>query len=204
MGNLVKFWGICTRFWLKWICKIDYEIRGFENLPKDKAVIFASQHQSTWEAAGLFFMLSPYVVYVIKADLQKVPLWKQIQNGAGSLSVRREDGAKAMKNMVKEAHEFADQGRSFIIFPEGTRVAFGQRRKFQSGVYALAKEFPHMPVIPVALNSGRYWPKIGQKVRKGKIVLELLPAMHIENFETKNEFLTQLADNIYIASQKLT
>lgn len=61
-----------------------------------------------------------------------------------------------------------------------------------------------MPVIPVALNSGRYWPKIGQKVRKGKIVLELLPAMHIENFETKNEFLTQLADNIYIASQKLT
>lgn len=204
MGNIVKFWGVCTRFWLKVICGIGYEIRGLENLPKDKAVIFASQHQSAWETAGLFHILALYVVYVMKADLQKIPLWKQLQNKAGSLSVRREDGAKAIKVMAKEARVFVEQGRSIIIFPEGTRVAAGQRRKFQSGVYALAKEFPDMPVIPVALNSGLYWPKIGQKIRKGNIVLELLPEMRIENFETKNDFLEELANNIYTTSQKLT
>ncbi len=204
VGNAAKFWGSCTCFWLKWICGIDCEIRGLENLPKDKPVIFASQHQSAWEATGQFYMLAPFVVYVMKADLQKIPLWKQIQNAAGALSVRREDGAKAIKNMIQKAHIFAEQGRSFAIFPEGTRVAPGKRRKFQSGVYALAKEFPHMPVIPVALNSGLYWPKIGQKIRKGKIVLELLPAMNVEDFETKNDFLVQLADDIYTASEKLT
>ncbi len=204
MGFWVKSWGVLTRTWLKLTCGIDYQIKGIEHIPSDKAVIFASQHQSSWETICLFHMISPYPAYVLKADMNKIPFWKLLQKSAGMLPIKRSDGAKALKKMIEEAHFYVAQKRSIVIFPEGTRVAPDQRRKFQPGIYALAKEFPELPIIPVTLNSGIYWPKFGKKNHKGTITMKLLPAIDIKDFSTKQDFLRHLEDTIYDAYKKLS
>lgn len=194
VGHIVKKWGDFTRLGLKFICHVGFEIRGLEHLPKDRAVIIACKHQSAFETVGLFFSILPYPVYVLKADLDKIPFWRILSQKAGALSVQRSQGSSALKNMLKEARQFAKQGRSFVIFPEGTRTKIGEEGRYHSGVYGLAKISGDIEVIPAAINSGVYWSK-GKTIKpNGSIILEFMPAL-AKNLD-KKEFLHELKEKI--------
>ncbi len=201
MGNIVKRWGDFTRFGLRVICNLNFEVRGIEHLPKDKPVIIACKHQSAFETIGLFYSFLPYPVYVLKADLDKIPLWRILSQKAGALSVQRSQGGAALRLMLDEAKKFITQGRSLIIFPEGTRTESGKEGQYHSGVYALTKiSESHITVVPAAINSGMFWAK-GKIISSGTIMLEFMPSL--EKNLSKKEFMEKLKETIEQATRHL-
>ena len=130
------------------------KVRVEGGLPTTPALI-ALRHESFFEAIDLPHLLRDPAV-VAKAELMRIPVWGIAARQWGMIAVRRDEGAKALRAMVTEARAFAAQGRSLAIFPEGTRVAHGEDAPLQAGFAALYKLLA-MPVIPVAIDSGRFY-----------------------------------------------
>ena len=145
-------WGVL--FGLKWLVGITYEVRGRENL-RSGAVVFAAKHQSVWETM-LFLLLDGEVAYTMKTELLRIPFWGWYMKKAGNVALDRTGGAAALRRMIREAKSILEEGRSVVIFPEGTRVKPGEKGKYQAGIAALYAQ-TGVPVVPVALNSGLFW-----------------------------------------------
>jgi 1-acyl-sn-glycerol-3-phosphate acyltransferase len=126
-----------------------------EGAPLDRAVLYAVRHESFFEAIDLPRLL-PRPAIVAKAELMRIPVWGMAARHWGTIAVRRDQGAKALRAMVREAQGLVAQGRPLAIFPEGTRVRSGQAVPLQSGFAALYKLLG-MEVVPVAVNSGRLY-----------------------------------------------
>lgn len=201
VSNYVKLWGIFTRFGLRFFCHIQFEARGLENLPQNRPIIIACKHQSAFETTALFYSLLPYPVYALKADLDKIPLWRALSQKAGALSIERSKGSVALKIMVTQAQKFISQGRSIIIFPEGTRTPAYTEGRYLPGVYALTQSFNDIPLIPAAINSGIFWPSKKPIQQSGTIILEFLPPIS-PNLPRK-AFMEQLKTDIETATRKL-
>ena len=103
-----------------------------------------------------------------------VPFYGWYVWSAGMIAIDRKAGAAALRNLVAGGERAVKQGRSIVIFPEGTRTAPGTLRPYQPGVAALYRQL-NLPVVPVALNSGLYWGRRHFLKRPGRIVLEILP-----------------------------
>lgn len=166
------FWSAGTLKLLHWCVGLDHELRGRENLPAGPAII-AMKHQSAWDtfAAPVLFDL-PAVV--IKRELGWVPFYGWYAVKAGSIAVDRAGGARALKRLVAASARALSQGRSILIFPEGTRSAVGDRLPYQPGVAALYRQLG-VPLVPVAVNSGLYWGRRSFIKRPGRIIVEILP-----------------------------
>lgn len=156
----------------RWVADIQLEIRGGENLPS-KPVIFAAKHQSAWETLFLNELLNEPAI-VLKRELTRIPIFGAFINGSGMVPIDRSDGVAALKLIVRAARPVIDGGRSILIFPQGTRVAPGDHRPYQPGVFALYRSL-RVPVVPIALNSGMYWPRNAFWKRSGTVVVEVLP-----------------------------
>jgi 1-acyl-sn-glycerol-3-phosphate acyltransferase len=152
--------------------RLDWEVRGRENLPQGAALI-AMKHQSAWDtlAAPVLFAM-PAVV--IKRELGWIPFYGWFAMKAGSIALNRGGGAAALRRMMGDAARAAALGRPIVIFPEGTRAAIGARPDYQPGVYALYRHLG-LPLVPVAVNSGLYWSRREFEKRPGRIVVEILP-----------------------------
>ncbi len=183
---------------LRVICGIDYELRGMEKIPSG-AVLLASKHQSEWET----FALSAHMddpVMVMKKELFSVPIMGWFSSQFEMIGVDRATGPSALRKMSKEAKARADDGRQIIIFPEGTRKPVGSPPDYKSGI-SLLYDALDIPVVPVALNSGLYWPR-GHWLRfPGTIVVEFLDP--IEPEMPRKDFVAQLQRDIEIASNSL-
>ncbi|MBI1273873.1 MAG: 1-acyl-sn-glycerol-3-phosphate acyltransferase [Alphaproteobacteria bacterium] len=151
-----------------------YKVIGRENLPAQGCII-AAKHQSAWETFKLHLVL-PDPVFVLKRELVWIPLWGWYTLKAGMVPVDRSAGAKALRRMLAAAARFAAQGRQIIIFPQGTRLAPGSYKPYKPGVAALYDNL-NLPVVPVALNSGMFWPKGAFLKNPGTVTLEILPAI---------------------------
>jgi len=119
------------------------------------AVLYALRHESFFEAIDLPGEQGPPVVFA-KQELLRIPLWGIAGRRYGLIGVDRSAGARALRNMVTTARERVSEGRPLAIFPEGTRVPHGKSPPLQSGfagIYKLLK----MPVVPVAVDSGRLY-----------------------------------------------
>ena len=116
------------------------------------------------------------------------------------IGVDRSGGTRALKAMVARALTQISKGRSVVIFPEGTRSAVGARLPYQPGVAALARALS-VPVVPVAVNSGAFWPRRGFIKRPGTIVLEFLPP--IDSSLPRKDFMRMVETNIEAAVEKL-
>ena len=114
--------------------------------------------------------------------------------------VDRSGGTKSMRNMLEKAKAILDHGRSIVIFPEGTRIPPGATGKFHPGVAAI---YTHLnpTVVPVAVNSGLFWPRRKFKKNPGRIIIEFLPP--IEPGGDRKTFMLELHDSIKTATQKL-
>jgi 1-acyl-sn-glycerol-3-phosphate acyltransferase len=174
------FWPI-GRFWVRstlWlhrtICGIDDEIRGHENIPAGGFIV-ASKHQSAWETLRLI-ELFPLPSFILKRSLLWVPLFGWYLKKAGMIPVDRGGGSAAMAAMTEHARRAIREGRQIIIFPEGTRRSPLAPPQYRHGVARLYRDLG-VQCLPVALNSGLFWPRRSLAHRRGTITLACLPAI---------------------------
>lgn len=193
-----RLWVRVMLFLSRIILGIRYELRGLENRP-DGAVIYASKHQSAWDVI-IFNLIIPDCAYVLKRELYRIPLWGWYVWRIGSVGIDRSGGASALKGMVAQASELLRQGRSIIVFPQGTRTPVGEHRPYLPGTAALYLG-TDVPVVPVALNSGAFWPRRTFRKSPGVITVEFLPP--IAPGLKRRAFLKQLEEEIETATARL-
>ena len=176
----VEFHAWCVR----WILGIRTRIEG--EVPAGP-VLVAAKHQSFYDPLGLIRLLHAPAA-VMKRQLGDIPLWGWLARRYGAISVDRKGGASALRRMMREAGQAVAEGRSILIFPEGTRVEPGARPPLQAGFAGLYRRFG-LPVVPVALDSGRVWPRRGFACRSGVVTIRfgsvLPPGLPREELERR-------------------
>ncbi len=196
--RFAKVWARGVVFGAAVIMGVRCEIRGREHL-KDPRIVLAAKHQSAWETIKLSTLV-PLPSTVLKRELARMPVYGYYFRRAGMIPVDRELGGKAVREMIRHARMRLDQGRTIIIYPEGTRTAIGQKPRYFPGVAGLYKELG-VPVVPVALNSALYWPRGSFSKIPGKIIIEFLPP--IPPGLDRKVFLKELEDRIETATARL-
>jgi len=156
---------------LEVICNITHEIRGRENIP-NHSVLIASKHQSAFETFALFFYLKKSI-FIHKKQLFFIPIFGQYLKKTNMISINRSEGTASMRKMLKEAKSKMSAGYSIIIFPEGTRKIPGDKPDYKTGFIGIYNE-TESEILPVAVNSGRYWPKHIFIKNSGKIIIKIL------------------------------
>ena len=152
--------GYSLRWFLKIIVGIDYKAQGLEHLDyqrKQGPCIIASKHQSMWETIMLSIFF-PRVVVVLKKELLRIPIYGQYLKRLQSIAIDRKNGISAIRKIVHDGQKAVKIGRDLLIFPEGTRSNIGDKVSYQVGV-AILYEKLGVNVLPVALNSGIFWPR---------------------------------------------
>ena len=184
-----KFWGWFTACLLR-IVGLYHETRG--DAQKTKQVIYAAKHQSAWETLVLYWELDAPVI-VLKRELLYLPILGWFFLRSGCIAIDRKAGMAALKKLRQQAEASVAEGRSLLIFPQGTRVASGQSVPYQVGVFALY-EATSLDVVPVALNSGRFWARKGFIKKPGLISVCFLPSL--AGGLSRGEFMTKLEEAI--------
>lgn len=191
-----RFWNRIVSAFMSFFLQLRYRVQGREHLPLGQGYILASKHQSTWETLSLNEII-PYSVFFFKRSLLHVPfagwfLWK-----IGMIPVSRDKNQK----MFACAYQMAIvEKRSLILFPEGTRTPPGKSQPYHTGIYNIYR-YLGIPVVPVALNSGFFWPRRTFFKKAGTIDLVFLPP--ILPGLSKKEFMETLSASIEGKSQEL-
>jgi 1-acyl-sn-glycerol-3-phosphate acyltransferase len=190
---------LASRLWahgilisLKWLVGLTYAERGQHNIPDGPCLIIAN-HQSTWETLA-FLILFPDVAIVAKQELLTIPVFSWFLRKSPMILIDRESGSKAVRKMVEESRAALAQGRSVLIFPEGTRKSVSEPIEFKRGVELLYAKLDR-PVLPVALNSGHFWGPGRPYKRAGTISVSYLdpipPGLAAREFLRKAEQLLE-------------
>ena len=161
---------------LKRIVGLTYEVVGEENIPKGPA-LFVCNHQSTWETLAVNFLI-PDVAIVIKRELLRVPIFGWYLKNSPMIVINRTAGAKDLRSMLREAKIAVAEGRSVLIFGEGTRCDVYERRPFKVGVVALY-QLLGIPVVPMAINAGVFWNDDSLMKYDGKVTVSFLPQLSL-------------------------
>jgi len=176
-SKIANAWGIINSFFLKTVCGLTYSIEGLENLPQDQACIIMSKHQSAWETITFRGIFPANQAWVLKRELMFVPVFGWALAVVQPIAINRKAGRAAMKQVVEQGLLRLSQNRNVIIFPEGTRVAPGERQRYGIGGGLLAEK-ANVPVIPVAHNAGVFWKRRGLKKYPGNIQVVIGPPIH--------------------------
>lgn len=197
--RVVYNWARSSLWLLKVICGTHIEIRGRENIPEGSAVI-ASKHQSLWETFALVPLVTNFA-FILKHELQWLPFFGWYTRKFRMIGVKRGERGRAVRNLVAAVRAAVTQSdRHVVIFPEGTRRAPNAPPQYKSGIAAIYTEVG-LPCIPIALNSGLFWPRRKFIRHPGTITVEILPA--IEPGLSRDVFLQTLQERIETASDRL-
>lgn len=191
-------WARTSLWMLRVLAGVKFELRGIENKPEG-GVLIASKHQSTWETFVLLFV-AERPAYLAKRELFMIPFFGWYLSRFRQISVNRARGSSALKSMIPQARAAVKDGRDVVIFPEGTRRTPGDPPSYKFGVTALYRILK-VPVVPVALNAGVFWPRRTFLRYPGTIVMEILPP--IEPGLSDDVFKETLIERIETASDKL-
>ena len=183
---------------MRYLLGLTFEQRGLENIPNEP-VIYASKHQSAWDTM-YFLWHHKDNAYVMKGELNRIPFWKWYMDKCQHVVVDRRGGTSAMREMISDTKSILADKRSVIIFPEGTRVAPGETRRYHPGIAALYSQ-TNATVIPVALNSGYFWGRRHFIKKPGVLTIQFLPPIP-KNMERK-AFMKELEIRIESATRKL-
>ena len=182
LRSAVRGWSVFHHATAHWILGIRTEVDGV--LPTG-AVLFAIKHESMFETIDMPRMFTLPAV-VTKSELFDIPCWGTAAKAYGMIPVDREGGAGGLREMIKLAREIKAADRPIVIFPEGTRVAHGEHPPLQSGFAGLYKLLG-LPVVPIAVNSGKltpkgkpYWHKGTMTYKVGDIIPPGLPREEVE------------------------
>jgi 1-acyl-sn-glycerol-3-phosphate acyltransferase len=130
-----------------------------EGAPLATPALYASKHQSFFETFELVRMLDAPTV-VMRQEYARIPMWGWAARRYGVIVIDRSGAAAALRQMMREAKAAGAEGRSVILFPEGTRSAMGETPPMQAGLAGLYRAVG-LPVVPVALDTAKVWPKLG-------------------------------------------
>ena len=170
------------------------EFKGIEKIPKDKKYFVASAHQSMFETFALQSVLD-YPVFILKKELLKIPLFGQYLKKIKSIEIIRDTTTKENLNFFEKVAKIVkNENRPLLIFPQGTRVKVEDRVPFKKGVGRIYEAL-NISCVPIALNSGKVWPKNGIIKYPGKITVSFLEP--IKPGLNKEEFIKNLEMKIY-------
>ncbi len=197
--RVVRLWSQLVNIGLRHLCNIRVEIRGQHFLPAGRPALIAAKHQSMWDTI-IFLSLLTKPVYVLKKELGLIPFFGWYTLRTGMVRVDREGHASALKKMIGDAKRCIAAGKSLVIFPEGSRAPAGGKLDYKPGIAALYHQLG-VACVPVALNSGVFWPRRKFMRRPGTIVLEFLPP--IMPGLNRREFMAALEETIEAATRRL-
>jgi 1-acyl-sn-glycerol-3-phosphate acyltransferase len=170
------FW--FTTFWLRiaivgcrFICGVRYQVRGMENLPDGPAILLP-KHQSTWETFAFPTLMPRPLCYVFKRELLYIPFFGWAMARLDMVHIDRSKRTEAWSRVAAQGQRFMAQGNWVIMFPEGTRIARGQQGTYKTGGTRLAVA-TGAPVVPIAVNSARCWPRKSFLIRPGLVTVSI-------------------------------
>ena len=173
LQRMFRYWSKGAVWLMRVVAGIDVRFVGLEKIPNGP-ILIASKHQSIWDTFIMYVILED-PQYILKQELMKIPFWGWYNRRVEHVSVDRHAGAKALRHMVTACVDRVVKGRQVIIFPEGTRTAPGEQLRYHPGVAAVYQQMPDgVAVVPIALNSGKYWGRRKFLVSPGTITLEVL------------------------------
>ena len=172
--GIARWWSNWHRWCAATFLGIRTRVEG--TLPKGP-VLIVSKHQSMFETMEMVRLFDAPGI-IMKQELSKIPIWGRLAGIYGLIAIDRAGGAIALRRMVRDARAAIDEGRPVVIFPEGTRVLPGEQPPLQPGFAGLYRALD-LPVVPLALDSGRVWPRRGFVRRPGVVTFrfgEIIPA----------------------------
>lgn len=171
-----RVWRLGTQWGVENLLGIRPQVIGRENMPAEACVIMA-KHQSAWETMTLQDCVpdDAFCVFVLKQELLKVPFIGWGLAAMKMISIDRNAGKNALDQVVTQGRERLKQGYYVIIFPEGTRVAPGEKRRYKPGGAYLATHVG-CKVVPIAHNAGEYWPRQAFLKKPGTVTISIGPA----------------------------
>jgi len=172
--RIISGWSRLVIILAKLILRIRWRVEGREHLPQRPAVILA-KHQSAWETMA-FQLIFPPQVHVLKRELLWIPFFGWGLALMSPIAIDRRRGLAALRAMSKKGAQRLGQGFWVVVFPEGTRVAPGERRAYQPGGAWLAAA-SGAPVVPVAHNAGLLWPRYAFLKHPGTVTVRIGPAI---------------------------
>ena len=196
MLKVASWWARTNILLMRAICGIKVEFRGVEKIPKGPLIV-ASKHQSMWETISLLrFFEAPF--FVVKRELKFIPIFGLFIIKTDMVAIDRSKGGRAMLAVMRRAEEEVKHGRQFVIFPEGTRTAPGAPPHYKAGIGLIYADCG-VPVLPVALNSGLFWPRRTFMRYPGTLVVEFLdpipPGLKRDEFLKRVETVIEEATN---------
>ena len=196
-----KLLGHYVVFILKIFLNTKVEFKGIENIPKNEKYFVASAHQSMFETFALQSVLD-YPVFILKKELLKIPLFGLYLKKIKSIEIIRDTTTKDNINFFdRVAKIIKNSNRPLLIFPQGTRVKLEEKVPFKKGVGRIYEAL-NISCVPVALNSGKVWPKRGIIKYPGKIIVSFLKP--IRPGLNRDEFIKNLEMNIYEEIKKIS
>ena len=171
---LARLWGRVLLGALKHLCGLDYRVEGRENLPEGCHVVLM-KHSSSWETFAQAVILPPQA-WVLKRELLWIPFVGWGIRQLRAIAIDRGAGAAAVRQMIEQGKRRLAEGMWIVVFPEGTRMKPGETRRYGSGGAAIAIA-AGTSIVPVAHNSGWFWPRRGWMKRPGTIRVVIGPAI---------------------------
>ncbi len=174
--RMMSVWGKVFIGFCRVFAGLKLEIRGREHLPEGP-VLIAAKHQSAWETLALLGLFDD-PCFVMKRELQKIPLMGQYIIRSHQIPLNRQGGPSDMKKLIKMAKTevHAGQGRQIILFPEGTRRPVDAHPEYRNGI-SMIYGMLDVACVPLAHNAGLFWPNGYTPSRTGTIIVEFLPAI---------------------------
>lgn len=183
--SLAKLWVKFSLWLVEHICGLKYEVYGLEHLHSANQAIILSKHQSAWETIA-FIHIFPPLSYVLKRSLLWLPFWGWAMATLKPIAINRGNQRTALRELLTQGRARLKEGLWVVIFPEGTRTAPGEKKKFNAGGSLLAQQ-SGFPVIPVAHNAGQFWPRYSFLKYPGIIKVKIGPLI-----ESKGKKASQL------------
>lgn len=187
---IIGVWTRAALWWLKATCGIRVRATGLERIPTEPC-IFLVRHESTWETLWVPTLTSPQAP-LVKRELLRIPLWGWAFAMVRPIAIDRAKPNTALRQFIARGKDRLDRGMSIALFPEGTRLASGERGKFYRGGAGLAAA-TGTHVVVIAHNAGRVWPARRFLKRPGEIAVTIS-----EPFRTKgrkSSEINQLCEN---------
>jgi 1-acyl-sn-glycerol-3-phosphate acyltransferase len=195
---VVKFWARTNLWLLRRVCGITVEFRGLDKIAPG-GLIVASKHQSLWETFALFPLFAD-PAFILKRELMWIPFFGWFSWKAGMIPVNRGKRSQALAELSVSVRQELARNRQIVIFPEGTRRAPGAEPSYKYGVTHLYVETSAV-VLPIALNSGLFWPRRSFRRFPGTVIVEVLDP--IAPGLSKEDFAAKLQQTIETATARL-
>jgi len=196
--GVVRLWAHINFVLLRVVCGITVAWRGRDKIPPG-ALLVAAKHQSTWETFALITLFAD-PTYILKRELMWIPLWGWLAKRAEMIPVDRGGGKATLIAMTARVRDALAAGKQIIVFPEGPRTAPGAEPKYKYGIAHLYAE-AGAPCVPIALNSGLFWPRRKFLRYPGTITVEILDP--IAPGLPADDFLARLERDIDTATARL-